>query len=679
MTIIDILNKYHIMPQFPSGAMKQAEKMPKEVYVSDLEGRRDLRDKLIITIDGDDAKDFDDAVSIEVLDDGKYLLGVHIADVSHYVTENSPIDRAAFLRGTSVYLIDTVVPMLPFELSNELCSLKPNEIRLTLSVFMTITPRGRVESYEICESFIKSHNRMTYNNVTKILEGDKELCDKYSHLVVMLEHMKNLAGILKKKRISRGAIEFVTHESKITLDKDGTPINVERYPITISNNIIEEFMLICNETVAKHMQEKKIPSVYRVHEKPDLTKIERLGEILPIMGVDFEYTTDMTSGDFQNLLRSAEGMECFDAVNYLVLRSMTKAKYSEKNLGHFGLAAGNYCHFTSPIRRYPDLAVHRILKASLDGEKTDRFKEFTISAAFSSSVCEINAADAEIAWKAVKQTEYMAGKIGEEYDGSITHVTSSGFFVELENTVEGFVAARTIEDDIYILEDNGVSLVGLKTRKTFTVGNTVRIKVVAADTENNHIDFDLVASSSGARRGRKLAKKIAMHNMTKTDRRVLKKLKKEGRELRRERNENHEKVNTERTIFENAAIYIITNEIFKAYPFKKQDKRFIGVTIGDAVAMMILPLYKDYLYERYEIAFKNCLVSAAHNMRVVIENIADSFDIKSSEEIKTFAVEYICAAIRHFDACMKYADLDTAKREREYESIAKKINKKNKS
>lgn len=674
MTLIDILNEYHITPQFPPGAVKQAERMPQTVFKADLEGRKDLTDKLIITIDGDDAKDFDDAVSIEMLDDGKYLLGVHIADVSHYVTHNSPIDRAAFLRGTSVYLIDTVIPMLPFELSNELCSLKPNEVRLTLSVFMTITPRGRVESYEICKSFIKSHDRMTYNNVTKILEGDKELCERYSHLTEMLGHMKKLASVLKRKRISRGAIEFVSHESKITLDKDGKPIHVERYPITLSNNIIEEFMLICNETVAKHMQKKSLPCVYRVHEKPDLTRIERLGEILPVLGVDFEYSTDMTPKDFQKVLNTAVGMECFDAVNYLVLRTMTKAKYSEKNLGHFGLAATDYCHFTSPIRRYPDLVVHRILKAELEGGDSGNYKELAVSASLTSSVCEINAADAEIAWKSVKKAEYMTDKLGEEYDGHITHVTSSGFFVELDNTVEGFVPARTIEDDVYILADNGVSLIGLNTKKLFTVGNPVKIRVAAVEQEGSRIDFELVSGAVVKKR----MKKTHGHKITKTDRRVLKQLKSESREARRIKNEIFDKADSERKIYENAVTYMISEEIFKRHQFKKQEKRFVGVMIGDMAAMTVLPLYKDYLHERNEFSLKNCLVSAAHNVRAIIENVADGFEITDCGELTCFAVEFVCAALRHFDACMKYNDFDTVKREREYDSIAKKIRKKNK-
>ncbi len=678
MTIIDILNEYHIMPQFPPGAVKMAERMPTAVSVKDLEGRCDLTHMLIITIDGDDAKDFDDAVSLEMLDDGKYLLGVHIADVSHYVTDNSPIDRAAFLRGTSVYLIDTVIPMLPFELSNELCSLKPNEIRLTLSVFMTITPRGKVEKYEICKSYIRSHDRMTYKNTAKILEGDKAMCEKYPHLVSMLKNMEKLAAVLKKRRISRGAVEFVTHESKITLDKEGKPINVERYPIEVSNNIIEEFMLICNETVAKHMQKKALPCVYRIHEKPDLTRIERLGEILPVLGVDFEYKSDMTPKDFQEVLKRAEGMDCFDAVNYLVLRAMTKAKYSEKNLGHFGLAAGDYCHFTSPIRRYPDLAVHRILKAELESEnsgKTEHFKELAVSASLASSVCEINAADAEIAWKNVKKAEYMSEKIGEEYEGHITHVTASGFFVELENTVEGFVPARTIEDDVYILADNGVSLSGLNLRKTFTVGDAVKIRVAAVDTENRRVDFELVSSG----KTRKSVRKTAKHKISKSDRRVLKQLKSEGKEARRIKDEIYDKADTERKIFENAVIYVLTNEIFEAHSFKKTEKRFVGVTVGDAVSMTVLPLYKDYLHGRGEFSLKSCLVAAAHNIRAVIENLADGFELNDIDGLKSFAVEYISAALRHFDACMKYDDVDMTKREREYESIAKKIKKKNKA
>ncbi len=398
MELIDVLSEYHIMPQFPPNVVKMAEHLPTQVDKSELRDRVDLSDLLAITIDGDDAKDFDDAVSLEILENGNYYLGVHIADVTHYVTENSPIDRAAFSRGTSVYLIDTVIPMLPFELSNELCSLKPNQIRLTMSVFMEIDSKGNVKDYKISKSFIKSHMRMTYAKVTKILDDNKKLCDEYAEIVPMLKNMKQLADILNKKRVQNGSIEFETHESKITLDKQGVPTDVCKYPITISNNIIEEFMLMANVTVARHLTGLKLPCVYRVHESPDFERIERLARVLPELGVDFRFKANMAPRDFQNILESVSSLDTCGVVNYLVLRSMSRAKYSEKNLGHFGLSFSDYCHFTSPIRRYPDLVVHRILKESLKGEllsnRLEFFKELAISASITASITETNAADA---------------------------------------------------------------------------------------------------------------------------------------------------------------------------------------------------------------------------------------------------------------------------------------------
>ena len=673
MEFIDLLNMYHIMPQFPPVAVRQTESMPREVRDEDLKGRLDLTGKMIITIDGDDAKDFDDAVSVEKNERGNYVLGVHIADVSHYVTEDSPIDRAAFARGTSVYLIDTVIPMLPFELSNGLCSLRPHEVRLTLSVFMEITPRGRLAEYKIYESYIKSAERMTYNNVTKILDGNKELCKKYANLVPMLSDMQRLARILSRKRHRRGAIEFVTHESKIKLDPSGKPILVERYPITESNGIIEEFMLICNETVAKHLSGKKLPCIYRVHEKPDLLKLERLGEILPLLGVDFEYSADMRPKDFQSVLESIRNSDVFEPVNYLMLRSMAKAKYSEKNLGHFGLAADCYCHFTSPIRRYPDLAVHRILKESLrggvSGARLAYFKELTVSASVSSSVSEINAADAEITWKSVKKTEYMADKIGEEYDAIVTHITQSGFFAELENTVEGFVAARTLEDGIYFLSDNGLSLEGGENR--YTVGDRVRVRVTAADTALNRIDFEVIGTKRKVK-GKK-ALKGGKKKASKADKKRLREVMHENREISAQKRQNRDTADAERGVFESTVCEILTRELERGANLKRDEKRFLKITIGDMASRTAVPVYKEHLYADNRFGMKECLISAARTVRVTVIEAADSFGIENAAEKADFAAEFVCAALRHFDACLKYENFMLGKREREYHSIAKKI------
>ncbi len=675
MKFIDILSAYHIMPQFPPGAVRQAEKMPADVRTDDLSGRKDLTDKLIFTIDGDDAKDFDDAVSLDILENGNYCLGVHIADVTHYLTENSPLDRAAFARGTSVYLIDTVIPMLPFELSNELCSLKPNKVRLTVSVFMEITPRGKVKSYEICDSFIKSAARMTYANVTKILEGDKELCKRYEHLVATLQMMKKLAGILNKKRINDGSIEFETHESKITLDPKGVPVMVERYPITISNNIIEEFMLICNVTVAKHLTSKGLPCVYRVHQRPDNQRLERLAEILPLLGVEFPFSTDMKPKDFQRVLSSVEGTDMKEVVSYLLLRAMAKAKYSENNAGHFGLGFDTYCHFTSPIRRYSDVAVHRVLKESLKGNLSEKrrkhFAEVAVSAAVTATVTEINAAEAELEWKSVKKAEYMQNKIGERYEGIITHILSSGFFVELPDTVEGFVPARALEDDVYIMTENGIAMSGLKTKRTFTVGDKVKVKVAAVDAERKYIDFDIVGMSKLLPMKRKSNRK---DTIGKKEKRVLKEITDIKREEKSEKIAAERKADAERELFENAVISTAFELISAKHKFNRDEKRFVGVTLQDMAARLASPVMSANLYDRSDFTLKSILISASVNVKNTVEILCDSFGF-DNEGLPDAAAEYACAALRHLDKCLKYDSFNYSKREKEYISIAKKIQK----
>jgi len=681
MTFIDLLSTYHIMPQFPPGAVRQAEGFKKDVTTEDLAGRKDLTDKLIITIDGDDAKDFDDAISIDLLENGNYCLGVHIADVTHYVKKDSAIDRAAFSRGTSVYLIDTVVPMLPFELSNELCSLKPNKVRLAVSVFMEITPRGKVEGYEICESFIKSSNRMTYANVTKILDGDEKLCTQYAHLVSMLHQMKRLAAILKKKRISEGSIEFETHESKITLDHSGQPLSVERYPITLSNGIIEEFMLICNVTVAKHLVAKGLPCVFRVHETPDAMRLERLGEILPILGIDYPLGVNPRPRDFQKILELVKTEEISEVVNYLLLRSMAKAKYSEKNQGHFGLGFDTYCHFTSPIRRYADVAVHRILKESLKGDLSERlikhYKEVAVSAAVTASVTEINAAEAELQWKSVKKAEYMANKIGERYSGTITHIMPSGFFVELPDTVEGFVAASTLEDDIYVLEENGVSMVGLSTKRAFTVGDRIEIKVAAVDTERVFVDFEVVGMSRLIPMKRKSSRKTSRKSEEeRRNKKILREITDEQKAKKAERLELKKKADAEKTVFENAVIATLFELISQKHKFNRAEKGFVGVTLQDFAAMISNPFYKAALSDFADFSLKNMLISASVNTKNTVRLLGESFGFEVNEKLANTASEFVCAALRHMDACLRLEGFNYSKRENEYASIAKKYEEK---
>lgn len=679
MTFLDILSEYHIMPQFPPSVMRWLEAAPQKVKAEDLKDRVDLTDKLIITIDGDDAKDFDDAVSLDILENGSFLLGVHIADVTHYVTENSPVDRAAFSRGTSVYLIDTVIPMLPFELSNDLCSLKPDEIRLTVSVFMEFSQKGRLEDYRICESFIKSRERMTYQNVTKILEGDKKLCQKYSHIVPMLKNMESFAKLLNKKRVANGSIEFETHESKITLDTKGVPVSVERYPITVSNGIIEEFMLAANVTVAKHFAAKGLPCVYRVHEEPDFDRVERLARVLPQLGVDFRFKPDMQPKDFQKILDSVTSFDTCGIVNYLVLRSMSRARYSEKNLGHFGLSFSDYCHFTSPIRRYPDLAVHRILKESLKGEistqRLSQFKEFVVSAAVNSSMTETYAADAELRWKDIKKAEYMSKHIGEKFVGAITHVNASGFFVELDNTVEGFVAARTMEDDIYMMNENGLALEGMRTKRKFSVGDRVEIKVIAADGTDGRIDFEIVGTRTPKylTRNTKKGRNNGKNALSRNEKRVLKEIKEQNRQQRREKNDTRDKLESEKYIFENAVVYELFELLKASKKLKKDEERFIGVTLKDLAAAVSLPVFRRFAFDADEISTKNIIISATVNVKNTLAMLCDSFEIGLDDGDIQLAVEYVSGALRHLEFCMKNPEVNFSKREREYDNIMKKL------
>jgi len=631
ITLPDILSHYYITPQFPPAAVLAAQKMPREVSGKDLKGRLDLTKLLTFTIDGDDAKDFDDAVSLEKTDDGNYILGVHIADVSHYVTEGSPIDSAAFSRGTSVYLIDTVIPMLPFELSNGLCSLNPNVIRLTLSVFMEITPRGKVKDYSIHESFIKSKYRMTYNNVTKILEKDKELSEKYEELVPVLKDMLRLSEILNKKRIRRGAIEFVTNESKITLDKNGVPTQVERYPLSASNSVIEEFMLAANETVAKHMKTNKIPSVYRVHEEPSPEKIERLLAVLPVLGVENPLSDGRNPKDFQKIIEGVQGKENENIVNYIVLRSMSKAKYSELNLGHFGLAAEYYCHFTSPIRRYPDLMVHRILKASihkkLDSTAIENYAYASACAAVSSTSSEINAQDTETEWKKIKKIQYMEDKTGEIFEGNISHVTANGFFVELDNTIEGFVPARTIEDDAYIMSDNRLSLVGVMKRRSFTIGDRIKIKVDFADSETATLDFIVHEKRDKKHKKNSPAK-------AKAAKKALKVVKKEGKEIREEREMRNFHIDYETEVLWKKAQLKVLKPLLAELGVRGSEARFVRITFEDFWHISISAAVREILRESDQKDFGKYTGAAKYGFENFVNTVSLSLDKTIDNNLK---------------------------------------------
>ena len=488
--VMSIIRSHGIKDRFEPETLEEADQCA--LREKDKKGRKDLRKLMLITIDGEDAKDLDDAVSLEKTEKG-FRLGVHIADVSHYVKENSSLDQEAFRRGTSVYFADRVVPMLPEKLSNGLCSLNPQEDRLAMTVFMEITKLGEVISYEIYKSVIQSKYRMTYQNVTKILEGDKELCKKYKPIVPMLKQMKQLSEILRAKRDKRGSVNFDFPEAKIILDENGKTTDVVLREISVSNHIIEEFMLVCNETVAEHMFWAEIPCVYRIHEKPDPEKVESFQKMIQLMGYHLKGGKTMHSSVFNRMLKAIQGKPEEKVLSTMMLRSFMKAKYSSENLGHFGLAAKYYCHFTSPIRRYPDLVVHRILKESLEGALPDKrikfLKSFTKEAAANSSETEIIAMEAEREVEDIKKAEYMRRFIGQEMEGVVSSVTSFGIFVEFPNTVEGLVRFADLKDDYYIFDSERLSVTGERTRKTYKIGDKVTVIVDRSDVATGQIDL----------------------------------------------------------------------------------------------------------------------------------------------------------------------------------------------
>lgn len=492
--ILSIIKAYNLSESFPEDVVRQAESISETVTEDMIKGRRDLRGLRMVTIDSEDAKDLDDAVSIEKLPGGKYRLGVHIADVSHYVTENSPLDKEALKRGTSVYLVDRVIPMLPKKLSNGICSLNPRVDRLAFTVMMDIDSSGRVLDHEIFESVINIDERMTYTNVYKILvEDDEELKKRYDYLLDDFKTMEELALILRKKRMARGAIDFDFEEAKIILDEKGKPVEVKRYEITIANKIIEEFMLVCNETVAEHFHWANASFVYRIHEDPDSEKIEAFAEFVSNLGYRLKGISKIHPRALQDLLEKVKGTKEEIIISTVMLRSLAKARYSHQNTGHFGLAAKFYCHFTSPIRRYPDLIIHRIMKEYLKGrmneERENLFNEKLPEIARQCSERERAADEAERETEDLKKVEFMKEREGEIFDGIISNVTSFGMFVELDNTIEGLVRMSSMEDDYYIFNDKQYSLVGERTRKTYRIGDKIKVKLARADIASRQIDF----------------------------------------------------------------------------------------------------------------------------------------------------------------------------------------------
>lgn len=491
-----LARSYGLRETFPSRANAEAKAVSREgIHSRDLEGRRDLRNKTIITIDGADSKDFDDAVSVEMLPGGNYLLGVHIADVSHYVAEDGYLDREALKRGNSVYLIDQVIPMLPKSLSNGICSLNPDEDRLTLSVDMEVTPQGEVVSHDIYESVIHSKERMVYSEVSDMLEKkDDSLVKKYRDIFEDLLIMNKLAGILREKREARGSLDFDFDEAYIRLDSSGAAVSVDIAERRTANKLIEEFMLLANQTVAEHFFWMEVPFIYRVHEAPTLRKMEEFRTFLRGFGLSVKgMAGSVHPRTLNEILKSVEGKSYENVVNTVMLRSMQKAYYGTECDGHFGLALNYYCHFTSPIRRYPDLFIHRVIKAclhgTLDADSMEHFRKKAQEAADTASATERTAIELEREVEKMKKAEYMAERIGARYDGIISGVTGFGIYVQLENTVEGMIRLDTLLDDYYIHEPEKYRLIGERTGRVYGLGQSVRIQVDSVDIENREINF----------------------------------------------------------------------------------------------------------------------------------------------------------------------------------------------
>ena len=497
--ILAIVKSFGIPSEFPEKVMKQAQRVPDHVLDADRDGRLDLRHLQTVTIDGEDAKDMDDAISLTKEGD-IYHLGVHIADVSNYVQYNSALDREALKRGTSVYLADRVVPMLPERLSNGICSLNQGEDRLALSCLMDINEKGKVVSHQIAETVINVNERMCYTDVKNILEDtDEEAKKRYDALIPMFFMMKELSGILRNSRHHRGSIDFDFPESKIILNAAGKAIDVKPYEANVATKIIEDFMLMANETVAQEYCTEEIPFVYRTHDNPDPEKVESLLTLLHNQGVKIQKAKEeITPKEIQQIIESIEGLPNEAMISRLVLRSMKQAKYTTECSGHFGLAAKYYCHFTSPIRRYPDLQIHRIIKDNLRGRlmregRTEHYAEILDEVARQSSVCERRADEAERESDKLKKAEYMSYHLGEEFEGIISGVTGWGLYVELPNTVEGLVHVNTLRDDYYVFDQESYELCGEMTKKVYKLGDKVRVRVADADKMLKTVDFELVS------------------------------------------------------------------------------------------------------------------------------------------------------------------------------------------
>ncbi len=498
--IMSVIMSYNLPMEFPPEVMRQLNTIPEEVSSEDIAGRKDIRNLVTVTIDGEDAKDLDDAITISK-ENGIYKLGVHIADVTNYVTEGSPLDKEALKRGTSVYLVDRVIPMLPHKLSNGICSLNASVDRLALSCFMDIDEKGNVIGHEVAETVINVNRRMSYTSVKKILEDhDEDERKEYEELIPMFELMLELADLLRERRRKRGSIDFDFPESKIYLDKEGHPIDIKPYERNKATKIIEDFMLIANETIAEDFFWQELPFVYRSHENPDSEKIKLLGIFINNFGYSIRITQDeIHPKELQKLLLKIDGTPEEALISRLTLRSMKRANYTTTSDGHFGLATKYYCHFTSPIRRYPDLQIHRIIKENLRGKMSEKrithYNKILNDVARQSSITERRADDAERDVEKLKKVEYMSNFIGETFWGVISGVTNWGLYVELPNTVEGMVRVSDMMNDYFIYDEEHYMLIGEHTRKSYKLGEKILVEVISTDKLLKTIDFALVSKA----------------------------------------------------------------------------------------------------------------------------------------------------------------------------------------
>ena len=497
--MLSLIKEYDLPYKFPEEVIEEAKKQGDEIDKKDIPNRVDLRDKIIFTIDGEDAKDLDDAVRVEKLENGNYKLDVHIADVSYYVKQDSKLDKEAVIRGTSIYMLGRVIPMLPRELSNGICSLNAGEDRYTLSCSMEIDKKGKVISSSVYKGLIKVTERMTYTDVQKILDkSDKKVLKRYEKYIQEFENMKELATILKNRRLEQGYLNLDIPESKIVLDTDGKAIDVKKYETNFANEIIEQFMLTANETIAEKFYWLDAPFIYRVHENPDLEKITELNKFLFNFGYKIKANKDnVYPKEFSKVLEEVKGKEEERVVSNLILRTLKVARYEAENKGHFGIASKYYCHFTSPIRRYPDLFIHRIISKYIENNYDIKEKEIqklydlAEKRADSSSEREKIATKVEREAIDIKKAEYMENKIGEVYEGIVSSVTQFGIFVELENTVEGLIRFENLGDEYFIYDENKKILIGERTNKIYKIGDKVKIKVIKANKLLRQIDFEL--------------------------------------------------------------------------------------------------------------------------------------------------------------------------------------------